>query len=317
MLTTVLPFSLWLLPAAERKPYAAQMAQTALPHLSQWLAQARCVSQHRLPETALTSAHEWALAQAQGASGLQDGLLPSAALAAQTLGLTSAPDEGWAILSLCHWQVSNGQVILGDPQQLLLDEAIDAQLFAAMQPFFAEDGVSLFPWRTGHWLAKSKTFVNLPTASLERVLGRNINAWLIGGEHPNAQAQLVRRLQNEMQMWLYTHQVNAQHAVSINSFWLHGTGSLSTYATPQPVVLQEALRESALQHDFLAWLDAWKQLDGSEFFAALQTPKRLILCGEDAIHVYESFTPSWWHKLRQRWSPNTLDQALFISPQED
>lgn len=317
MLTTILPFSLWTAPEGEHKAYAAQMTQTSLPHLSRWLKQAHCVHRQVLPEHALISAHERAQAQAQGWLDVPDGLLPQAAQIAQTLGLSCEPDEGWALLSWCHWQVSSGQVILCDPQDLELDEATDRQLFALIQPFFAEDGVSLHPYRPGHWLAKSKAFLNLPTASLERVIGRNINAWLIGGEQPSAAAQWVRRLQNEMQMLLYTHEINAHRGTSINSFWLHGTGNLLPHASSAEVQIHNDLRHSALQHDFLSWLHAWQTLDARLFASEATAPQRLVLCGDDVWQVYQLAQRTLWQKLRQHLSPLTLARVLLTPTLSD
>ena len=82
-------------------------------------------------------------------------------------------------------------------------------IFEAMQGFFAQDGIALYRYAPGQWLAQSDVFANLPTASLDRVIGRNIDPWLVGGATPTGPATLLRRLQNEMQMLLYTHGVNA------------------------------------------------------------------------------------------------------------
>ena len=317
MLTTILPFSLWTVPETDRKAFAAQIAQTSLPNLNQWQRRVRCVSRQTWSESALSSPHEMALAQALGWQDVRDGLLPQAAHIAQTLGLRCEADEGWALISWCHWQVSNGQVIVCDPQDLALDEPTNRQLFELVQPFFAEDGVMLFAHRPGHWLAKSKAFLNLPTASLDRVVGRNIHAWMVGGEHPNASAQRLRRLQNEMQMLLYTHDLNAHRTPSINSFWVHGTGNLTAVHASGEHQVHDDWRASALQHDFLSWLQTWQALDARLFAPDATTVQRWVLCGEDALHVYETAQPKLWQTLRHQWSPPRLEDILLTTPLND
>jgi hypothetical protein len=73
-----------------------------------------------------------------------------------------------------------------------------------MKRYFEEDGITLHPLTNGTWLAFGEVFKDLPTASLERVAGTTIDPWMPQQEH----AKHLRRLQNEMQMLLYTHAVN-------------------------------------------------------------------------------------------------------------
>jgi hypothetical protein len=268
-----------------------------------------------------------------------DGGLPWAARAAQN------SSDGWAFISLCNWHVSNGQVTLGDPAHLALDADTDAVLFKAMQPFFTEDGIDLFPHQPGQWLARSPLFKELRTASLDRVIGRNIDPWLVGcemgAERLSPAAQLLRRLQNEMQMLLYTHPVNDNRRLTINSFWVHGTGALphhvsqasvasasgpasavaKTLSNPAPNVVQ-TLRSSALQQDFIGWLEAWQAVD-AEVIAHLLArvaagePQRLVLCGEHEFQVYDSAAPTLWQRVRQRFAPLSLDTVLAVAPLKD
>ncbi|MGC3987058.1 MAG: hypothetical protein QM777_21250 [Pseudorhodoferax sp.] len=94
---------------------------------------------------------------------------------------------------------------------------------ASMAPYLAEDGIVVDRWQDGRWLAHGAPFAGLATASPERVLGEeNLNAWLPA-------SPLLRRLQNEMQMLLYTHPVNdareARRQVTVNALWISGCGS--------------------------------------------------------------------------------------------
>jgi hypothetical protein len=326
--TTLLPFSLW----TTHGPEAAVLAKAELPNLRAWLAQAQRVDVQVDPVqepllASLSPPHERAWAQAVGWPAV-DGSLPWAAHAALEQGLTSATaaaQEGWAFITLCNWQVSNGQVTLGDPAYLQMEASADATLFNTMRDFFAEDGIALHPDKPGQWLAQSPLFVDLPTASLDRVVGRNIDPWLVGcessGHALSPAAKLLRRLQNEMQMLLYTHAVNEGRSLTINSFWVHGTGALAplTRTAPQGV---DTLRTPALQQDLIGWLETWQRMDADVIAPLLARvaageAQRLVLCGEHEFHVYDSATPSLWQRLRTHFAPTSLDTVLAVAPLKD
>jgi hypothetical protein len=328
--TTLIPFSLWTL----HGPEASVLAKAELPNLRMWLAQAKRVDvqvdavQEPLLAT-LSPPHEraWALAAGWPA---QDGCLPWAARAAAERGLAANnATDGWAFINLCNWHVSNGQVTLGDPAYLQIDEATDASLFKAMQSFFAEDGITLHPYKPGQWLAQSPLLADLPTASLDRVIGRNIDPWLVGShvaaDALSPAAKLLRRLQNEMQMLLYTHPVNDGRRLTINSFWVHGTGALPSNANKpaqqEPAVIH-TLRQGALQQDLMGWLEAWQHVDVHVIAPMLARvaagePQRLVLCGEHEFHVYDSAAPSIWQRVRTRFAPTSLDTVLAAAPLKD
>jgi hypothetical protein len=328
--TTLIPFSLW----TTHGPESSVLAKADLPHLRAWMTQARRVDiqvdpvQEPLLAT-LSPPHERAWALASGWPAL-DGNLPWAARAAAEQGLVASDTtDGWAFITLCNWHVSNGQVTLGDPAHLQIDDATDATLFKAMQGFFAEDGMTLHPYKPGQWLAQSPLLADLPTASLDRVIGRNIDPWLVGchtaTELLSPAAKLLRRLQNEMQMLLYTHPVNEGRGLTINSFWVHGTGALPDGASKsvhhEPVVIQ-TLRQSALQQDLMGWLEAWQQVDAQCIAPMLArvaagASQRLVLCGEHEFHVYDSAKPSLWQRVRLRLAPASLDTVLAVAPLKD
>jgi len=141
--TTLIPFSLW----TTQGPETSVLTKVELPNFRAWLAQAKRVDVQvdRVQEpllAALSPPHERAWALEVGWPAM-DGCLPWAARAATERGLAlNAANSGWAFISLCNWHVSNGQVSLGDPAHLQIDEATDAILFQAMQSFFAEDGIA-------------------------------------------------------------------------------------------------------------------------------------------------------------------------------
>ena len=323
--TSVISFARWPVQGRE----AAWLAELDLPHLRQWLAHAQRVDWPAWPlhphaEAALTPPHEQVWAQL-AAWPVADGGVPTAAHAAVQAGLaTPATAQGWALVSLCHWQVSNGQVTLADPAHLRLSAEEDQVLLAAMQGFFAEDGLILHPHQPGVWLVQADWLVDVPTASLDRVIGQDVNAWLVGCESPQLSkaAHTLRRLQNEMQMLLYTHPVNAQRAVSVNSFWLHGTGRSVTLTPPAQAHSVHTLRAAAQQQNGQAWLDAWREVDAHVLPALLQAarrgePQRLVLCGEHSVQVYEHHRPSWWQRWCARFKPVSVAAALTEIQEND
>lgn len=302
---TLIPF------AAAAGPQCQNALQgLKLPHLEKLL-------QRLVPEPlrdakahALTPLHEHIAAQAVGLTG-PDGLIPWAAQQAQARGLTALHgQDGWAWITPCHWTVHADHVAMADPAHMSLTaEDIDT-LWRAMEPYFAEDGITLFAHAMDHsthsWLAHGAVFRDLPTASLDRVAGQAVDSWM----PRQAQAKTLRRLQNEMQMLLYTHPLNDERTQyklpSINSFWVSGTGSLAT--TPAPAAAlstNTTLRAAALKDDATQWAFAWHALDGSLLKDALERvernePLQITLCGEHRAVTLLHRERGLWRRLTRR-----------------
>jgi hypothetical protein len=138
-------------------------------------------------------------------------------------------------------------------------------------------------------------------ASLDRVIGQNVKAWMPIG----TAARPLQRLQSEMQMLLYNHPVNdardARRQITVNSFWLHGVGTLPTDSRPsQHLHMPDTLRHSAMRGDAQSWQQAWQALDATavaDFLKHLKTTGQgtLSLCSEHTAHTYTS-TPAAWHQ---------------------
>ena len=116
----------------------------------------------------------------------------------------------------------------------------------------------------------------LPAASLDRVVGRTIDDWM----PRTPQAGPLRRLQQEMQMLLYTLPLNDERQrgglLPVNSFWLHGTGALpaTRHAAPGPLPLvTHYLRDAALQG--AARSDVADHVDPGRRGGARRVPGRL------------------------------------------
>lgn len=256
------------------------------------------------PDRSLSPPHERALAHELGWSGLADGLLPWAAW--QRAASPGTPDAAlaWAVVTPCHWAMGREHATLSDPQALRLTEAESRALLAAMQPYFEEDGMTLHYAEPQRWLAAGELFRGQATASLDRVLGRDVDRWLPSG----ASARTLHRLQNEMQMLMYTHPVNelrtAQRQMPVNSIWFSGTGDLPAACPPWPIDLQapRTLADAALAEDWSAYTQAWQALDADALAQLLARQEagetvRLTLCGERQAVTLQTAPRSWLARL--------------------
>ncbi|WHZ12476.1 MAG: Regulatory protein, RpfE type [Burkholderiaceae bacterium] len=278
----------------------------ALPHLDRLLQRLAPAAVDRGDPASLTPPHERVLAKALGLSA-PDGCVPWAAHEAAGAGLDEAgginagmdadpdaqgtlgaPSDAWAWITPCHWQVHGADLMMANPRALALRPDESQALLAAMRPFFEEDGIALRYAAPDRWLARGEPLRDLRAASLDRVVGREIGRWLPAAP----EAAPLRRLQNEMQMLLYTHPVNDERSAlalaPVNSFWVSGAGALpALWQPPQhdaPRVI-DALKDAALEDDAAAWADAWRALDAGELAAAERAlhggePVQITLCGE-------------------------------------
>jgi hypothetical protein len=267
---------------------SAALPALKLPQLQKLLARLTPQPLDAGDEFSLSPPHERALARALGLP-VADGLIPWAAQQAR------ATNGAWAFITPCHWQIGTNHIAMSG--QTLPDfPAQESQaLLAAMQPYFEEDGITLQYEQPTRWLAQGALFDGLATASLDRVVGRNVENWI----PRSAPAAKLRRLQNEMQMLLYTHPVNdarsARGVLPVNSFWLSGTGSLSA-PTPAPAtapLVINTLRTAALNEDWASWSQAWAALDATEITTLLAAltrgePVQLTLCGERQAQSFEN-----------------------------
>ncbi|MEY3871165.1 MAG: hypothetical protein RLZZ296_160 [Pseudomonadota bacterium] len=260
--------------------------------------------------------HERALAQLHGLTGekLLDGLIPWAAWEREH----SEPSNDtrarhWAYVTPCHWLMGHEQATLTDPNDLALSEADSRALMAAMQVYFDADGIRLHYLAPQRWLADGEVFKNLPTASLDRVLGRSVNPWLPAG----SSGKTLRRLQNEMQMLLYTHPINdvrsSQRQLPVNSIWFSGTGDLPEQHTPDQQLLSapRTLADAVLRDDWQAYAAAWGALDAVEAKELLTRQSagevvRLTLCGERTAKTFESAPRSLLLRVKQLLKPKPL-----------
>jgi hypothetical protein len=277
-----------------------------LPNLSRLLGRWREEPPDLGSAQSLSPPHERALARLRGWPSA-DGLVPLAAWDALQAGLPGT-EGAWARFVPCHWRVGADHVAMADPDELQLDEATSRAALAAMNAFFEEDGLTLHYRNPLLWLAQGPLVAGLPTASLDRVIGRNIDPWM-----PRSQAaRPLRRLQQETQMLLYTAPLNDERQsrglLPVNSFWVSGTGPWPAHAhTANEPRIAAALRAPALRQDWAAWSAAWEQLDAGLGDPALT---RITLCGESHARTWVAGAPGLARRLRTLWRPPTVAATL-------
>ena len=286
-----------------------------LPNLDRLLARLEATERLGTDEYTLTPPHEAALAAARGWVG-GAGALPFAAHAAREDGI-EVLDLAWGQLTPVHWHVGRDEIVLTDPAALQLDEAESRALLESVRELFESEGFALAWGSPLRWYAAHESLVELPTASLDRVVGRNVDRWLPEG----AQARLLRRLQNEVQMLLHTHPVNeareARGALAVNSFWLSGCGRWQE-AGADDLQLDARLRNPLLADDWAGWAEAWRALDAGPLAQLARDAERgepvvLTLAGERFAQRFDAAGGSWLARLRQRFahpSPADVLEAL-------
>jgi len=249
-----------------------------------------------------------------------DGLIPGAAWERAQSGDSASSAQAWAWVTPCHWAMGREHATLTEPAALSLSEADSRALMAAIQIYFNEDGITLHYAAPQRWLAAGELFRGLPTASLDRALGRSVDPWLPASTHSGAspEGKKLRRLQNEMQMLMYTHPINearsAQRLLPVNSIWFSGTGDLPAglkplSATPQ-VHAPRMLADAALRGDWPAYAQGWAAVDALAQ-ALLQRQDagerlQLTLCGERRSQTFESAPVSWLSRLTRLFPPKPL-----------
>ncbi len=272
-----------------------------LPNLSRLLARLTPTVREGSDETSLTPPHERALAAALGLHGA-DGCLPWAARLAALDGIDTG-NAAWGLLTPAHWHLAADHVSLVDPAELALDEVDSHALLKAVRPLFESEGWHIAWGAPLRWYVAHEALLDLPCASIDRAIGRNVDAWL----PPDPRTAFVRRLQSEVQMLLYHEPVNDQReargALTVNSFWLSGCGVRQREAAPADLSIDAALRAPALAEDWAAWAEAWRALDDAGPIRALLQgadrgePALLTLCGERHAQRLEAAPQALWARM--------------------
>ena len=310
-----------LIPFASALSDAAShvLRDLALPNLSALLARLTLAQRDDADVYTLSPPHERALAAAAGWQGA-DGCLPFAAQAAMRDGI-AVDDLAWGLVTPSHWHVGRDHVTLADPAALSLTETESRAAFEAVRELFESEGFRVEWGAPSRWYAAHESLVDLPCASLDRVIGRNVELWMRGSEARSASAKLVRRLQSELQLLLYPHALNDEReqrsALTLNSFWLSGCGRAQPEEGESPRV-DDSLRAHLLAEDWAGWAEAWRALDGGTIAELLRASREgesvtLTLCGDRSAHRFETAPQSLWKRLGGRFNgpePHTILEAL-------
>jgi hypothetical protein len=317
-------------------PYAASGSPAArealhhlpLPNLAQLLARLTATHLESDPDTderPLAMPHERVLARALGLTA-EPGHTPWAAHGLQQAG-EQPGRQAWAWITPCQWLIGMDSVTLVNPVTLQLTETESRDLLAAMAPFFAEDGLVLHYETPGRWHAQGEVFRDLPTVSLDRVIGQNVKPWLPHALSSSRQARPLSKLQSEMQMLLYTHRVNDARAERrlppVNAFWISGAGALDAVADSAPLpqqpaaapVVPDGLRQAALRDDWAAWRQAWQQVDATHcahLLATLEQTGRatLTLCSECNAQTFEAMPRTLSSRIKGLFGRQPLHHVL-------
>lgn len=308
-----------LIPFAASADEGCVQARRALklPHLEKLLARLQPQHTDAGDEQMLAMPHERVLARAFGIDA-PDGCIPWAAWQLAQAG-RDAQGAAWAWITPCHWQVGQDHILMAHPQQLQLSAGESQTLLAAMRPYFEQDGIALEYDAPTRWLARADVFRGFASASLDRVIGRVIDPWLPRGDA----TRTIRRLQQEMQMLLYTHDANDARTLGglppVNSFWVSGTGALpasNAAHSPTGLAITHYLRDAALMQDWPAWSAAWQQIDAGDcarLLRALDAGEQvaLTLCGERNARTFSGAGGGLFGKLagmlRGRQAASVLD----------
>jgi len=326
------------------------MPQSSLTNLGRLLKDMKLMDTDCQDADTLSPPHERAQARALGLVKHEtpDGLIPWAAIDA-VQHLPTGQHQAWAWITPCHWSMGNRHATLVDPAALHLQPGESQALLAIMQPYFETDSITLHyvpALGSGRWLAEGDVFRDMPTASLDRVLGQDVDNWLpssrqqkrsagltestestkvtgsdeltdstipmaqqtIANDATSACVKVLSRLQNEMQMLLYTHSFNDERQLRrqlpVNSFWISGTGALMAQfrETSTPPLFQQKteqvkaprdLVQAVFREDWASYTQAWSTLDSGDIAALLARQQRgetvrLSLCGESSAQTFET-----------------------------
>jgi hypothetical protein len=272
-------------------------AGLALPHLAGQLARLTAAETWGGDEFSPQPPHHLALAALRGQAE------PSAAAWA----VNASPELSWALMTPVHLAVGTDGVDVLPPAALRLSESDAARFVDLLKQLWPEaEGwnwrlLDATRWAIGHATALD----GLQAASIERAAGRPIEPWL-------PDSRVLRRWQNEAQMLLHGHPLNADRETrgehAINSVWIGDIGRASPATTA--ITVDARLTEPLLNGDLAAWADAWQRLDAGPLSQPLQS---LTLCGERFATRFTAQPLSLIGKLKRRFQspdPAAVLEAL-------
>jgi hypothetical protein len=299
--------------ASVQSPAGRQAMQTlVLPGLSNWLRGSVACPFDSVDESSFSPPHERALARELGwACGPDnDGRLPFAAWHAVQAGVVEA-DASVGRLTPVHLEVGTDLLVMAEPGLLALDDPASRELLELIRPVFEDHGFQVHYQSPLVWWLVHPLLAVERCASLDRVIGRAIEPWT--GAHP----RLLRRLLLEAQMVLHQHPANEAREdrgqQAVNSVWLSDCGPLpatrNAAPSPAPPRVDDRLRAPALAQDWLAWVEAWRELD-AELARADRPGATLTLAGDIAAQSFERPPATLWQRLASNWRGQDIHTVL-------
>ena len=266
----------------------------ALPHLAAQLARLSPAETWGSDEFSPQPPHHLALAALRGQAE------PSAAAWAVDAG----PELAWALMTPVHLAVGTDGVDVLPPAALHLSESDAARFAAVLRELWPEaEGwqwrlLDATRWAVGH----ASALDGLQAASIERAAGRPIEPWL-------PDSRVLRRWQNEAQMLLHGHALNAEREArgehAINSVWIGDIGRAG--GRDAGITVDTRLTEPLLQGDLAAWAEAWQRLDAGPLAQPLQS---LTLCGERFARRFTAQPLSMLDRLKRRFQPPSVTAVM-------
>jgi hypothetical protein len=256
----------------------------ALPNLAAQLARLSPAETWGGDEFSPHPPHQLALAALRGQAE------PSAA----AWDVDAGPELAWALMTPVHLAVGTDGVDLLPPAALNLSESDAARFAAALRELWPES--EGWQWRlldSTRWaLGHASALDGLHAASIERAAGRPIEPWL-------PESRVLRRWQNEAQMLLHGHALNAEREAAgelvVNSVWIGDIGRSS--GNQAGVTVDARLTEPLLTGDLAAWAEAWQRLDAGPLAKELTS---LTLSGERFARRFTAQPLSLVEKLKRR-----------------
>ncbi len=219
--------------------------------------------------------------------------LPAAAVS--RLADTGTADDGfWLRADPVHMQAGMDHAILLGSRAAAPTAEEAAELVAAFNSHFAEDGLALEAPVPGRWYLRLDADPGIRTHSQDAVLRRNVKPFLPEGDD----AGRWRSLLNEIQMLFFDHPVNRARErrgrLTINSVWFWGGGRLPAVAPPR---FDEVLAADAVTRGLArrAGLEPARPPADAETWMADHASGRNLLVLEEAEHGRVDGEPDRWH----------------------
>lgn len=234
------------------------------------------------------------LCQQFGVSKQQDW--PIAALARLGAGLP-ADHAYWMLASPVHLLLQRDSFALSQPAPLALSIDEREALRNSLNRHFDGEGLEFMPGAQDHWYLRLQSMPALATTPVGMVAGRDITSCMPQGDD----AQRWRQLVNEMQMLLFSHEVNqvreARGELAANSVWLHGGGILPGKGQPLNCA---AVYSEDVSVKGLAILAGLRHATVTNLHAVLQDAQALAVVQSAYASLGAGWSSVCWHALRAR-----------------